>query len=135
VPRVVPLPVGRMSRVAPPWVAPPLHLSASKPAPPAEHALPLPPRVVSTPPALPTPQPVVRHPPPPPPTPPLPVQLLRSPPPPLPLPSAQPLPRLIWAYWHDAAQASLPAAVAACVASWRRHAPEWQVQPPLDTNT
>ena len=120
---------GRMSRVAPP-----LYLSASTPPPPTEQPPPLPPHAVSAPPARTTPPaPVLRHPLPPPPTLPLPVQPPPSPPP-LPLPSAQPLPRLIWAYWHEAAEASLPAAAAACVASWRRHAPEWQVRP-LDSNT
>lgn len=113
-------------------LAPPLHLGVSKPSPPAQHPPPLPHRAASTPLAPTTPPappaPAMRHP-----LPPLPTLLLAAvqplpSPPPLPLPSAQPLPRLIWAYWHDAAEASLPAVAAACVASWRRHAPEWQVR-------
>ena len=54
------------------------------------------------------------------------------PPPALPLtaasplkPAQPPLPRLIWAYWHAGA---LPEVAKACMASWRRHAPEWEVR-------
>ena len=54
------------------------------------------------------------------------------PPPALPLtgasppePAQPPLPRLIWAYWHAGA---LPEVAQACMASWRRHAPEWEVR-------
>ena len=99
-------------------VAPPLHLGSIPP--PTEQQPPPLPRVVS--PLSPPPALASRYPLPPQPTLPLPV------PPPPSLQSAQPLPRLIWAYWHDAAEAPLPAVAAACVASWRLHAPEWQVR-------
>ena len=102
-------------------VAPPLHLGAT--TRPTEQQPPPLPRVLSA--LSPPPAPASSFPLPPPPTLPLPVPLPPSPPP---LPSAQPLPRLIWAYWHDAAAAPLPSVAAACVASWRRHAPEWQVR-------
>ena len=38
---------------------------------------------------------------------------------------SQRLPRIIWSYWHTEQP---PWAVNDCMASWRRHAPEWEVR-------
>lgn len=38
--------------------------------------------------------------------------------------TAAPVPKRIWAYWHDP---QTPDFILACVASWRRHAPDYQI--------
>jgi hypothetical protein len=47
-------------------------------------------------------------------------------PPVAPLRSA--IPPVLWTFWHDAADDALPALVRACIASWKRHNPSYEVR-------
>lgn len=45
----------------------------------------------------------------------------------------QPIPKIIWMYWHDG-EAAAPSLARYCISSWRIHNPDWEVRV-LDSST